>query len=59
MSGTSFAWILVMMTWLMLSTLFQLTVIPLAWAKGASPALRPSMTGLSMLAQIVTVDPLT
>src|SRR5690242_570640 len=59
MSGTSFAWILVMMTWLMLSTFCQFTVTPAACASGSSPAFRPSMTGLSMLAQIVTVDPLT
>ena len=48
-----------MMSWLMLSTFCQFTVTPAACASGASPALRPSMTGLSMLAQIVTVDPFT
>ena len=39
MSGTSFAWILVMMTWLMLSTLFQLTVIPWACGQRSQPGL--------------------
>jgi hypothetical protein len=45
MSGVSLAWILVMMTWLMLSILFHLTVIPLACAMGAIPALSASMIG--------------
>src|SRR3954467_14246469 len=41
----------------MLSTFCQLTVIPCACAFGAKPALRPSMTGWSMLGQMVTVEP--
>src|SRR3954469_22960876 len=59
MSGVSPAWILVMMIWLMLSTLDHLTVTPAACAAGAIPACRPAMMGASTLVQIVTVDPLT
>src|SRR3954464_13377445 len=58
MSGVSFAWILVMMSWLMLPTRDHLTVMPACWANGSRPFCRPSMITWSRLVQIVTVDPL-
>src|SRR4051794_20223033 len=59
MSGTSLAWILVMMSWLMLVTLDHAMVKPRAFASGSTTALIPSRMGWSTLTQILTVAPLT
>src|SRR5436190_9814051 len=55
MSGASFAWILVMISWLMLSMRDHLTVMPCFWASASTCFDRPSTTGWSILVQIVTV----
>src|SRR3954464_5272872 len=54
-SGALLAWMEVITSWLMLLTFFHTTVIPCFFAWGLSCFLKPSMTGWSRLAQIVTV----
>src|SRR3954451_21865087 len=55
MSGALLAWMEVITSWLMLLTFFHVTVIPCFFAWGSSCCLKPSMTGWSRLAQIVTL----
>ena len=54
MSGVSLAWIFCMIVWLMFSTVDHLIVMPLALAFSTSTFSRPSLTGGSMLLQMVT-----
>lgn len=55
MSGVSLAWILVMISWLMLSTFCMLTVIPLALALATISFFSPAKTAGSVLDHTVTV----
>src|SRR3978361_217709 len=55
MSGALLAWMLVITRVLMSLTFLNLTVMPFFLASGANTLFKPSMTGWSLLLQIVTV----
>src|SRR3954447_10585215 len=56
MSGALLAWMLVMISWLMLLTLRNLTVMPFFFASGTKTFIQPSMVGWSLLPQMVMVE---